>query len=128
MERDILMMIYGVLLGAVSSIITSIITSFFQYWLARREYERRQKEEQHKQIRLIYLPTGEEVRIINSQHYDDQKPELPRGAIEAGSIVFSIVVFGLLVFQMDDPNLSLAFSIIPGYLLTRFTIIKLIKG
>ncbi len=127
MDHDLLMMIYGVLLGAVSSIVTSLTTSIFQYWLERREYERRQIEEQDKQIRLIYLPTGEEVRIINSQqHYDDDKPEWPGKTIEAGSVVLSIVVCSVLAYQFYNHNLSLAFTVIPGFLVTKY-IIKFLK-
>ena len=106
MDDDLSMMIYGVLLGAVSSLVTSIVTSIFQYWLSRRKYERWQLEEQH----------NEELKL-----------ELPTGAVEAGSIVFSIVVTGLLLLRMDKPNLSLAFTVIPGYLLTKVFILKLIK-
>ena len=46
MDRDLTIMIYGALMGVASSIVTSLVTTTFQFWLTRREYERRLKEEQ----------------------------------------------------------------------------------
>ena len=39
MERDLLIMIYGAIMGVVGSIVTSIVTAIFHFWLDRREYE-----------------------------------------------------------------------------------------
>lgn len=41
MERDLLVMIYGAIMGVLGSLVTSIVTALFHFWLERREYERR---------------------------------------------------------------------------------------
>src|SRR5215217_7418777 len=66
MERDLLVMIYGAIMGVVGSIITSLVTALFHLWLDRREYERRRSEEQHRHLNQIHLPTDEDVRLINA--------------------------------------------------------------
>jgi len=126
MDRDLIMMIYGAILGVTSSIVTSLVTSLFQYWLARREYKRRQNEEQSKQLRHIYLPTGSEVIVINSQRLGENEIEAPRSPAQTGSIVLSVVVSSFLVYRTNNPSLSLAFAALLGFLLTN-RIIKLIK-
>ena len=60
-DHDVLMMIYGALIGVVSSIATSL----FQSWLNRREHERQRKEEEKRARQKIQIPTTEEVRAIN---------------------------------------------------------------
>jgi hypothetical protein len=66
MDHNLLMMLYGALIGVGSSIITSL----FQSWLEALEYERRKKkEEQEKKKRSIYVPTSDEVKIIIEQHF-----------------------------------------------------------
>ena len=126
MDRDLTMMIYGAILGVTSSLVTSLVTSFFQYWLARQEYERRQREEESKQLRHIYLPTGSEVIVINSQHRGENELDTPRGPVQTGSIVLSVVVSSFLVYRTNNPSLSLAFAALLGFLLTN-RIIRLFK-
>jgi hypothetical protein len=126
MDRDLTMMIYGAILGVTSSLVTSLVTSFFQYWLARQEYERRQREEESKQLRHIYLPTGSEVIVINSQHRGENELDAPRSPAQTGSIVLSVAVSGFLVYRTNNPSLSLAFAALLGYLLTN-RIIRLFK-
>ena len=41
MDSDLTVMIYGVIMGVAGSILTSIISALFQFWLPRREHERR---------------------------------------------------------------------------------------
>jgi len=57
MDHDLLMMIYGAVIGIGSSVITTL----FQSWLSRRERVRQLKEEQGNKLQQIYLPTTQEV-------------------------------------------------------------------
>jgi|SRR5687767_2006618 len=126
MDNDLIIMIYGALMGVVSSIVTSLVTTTFQFWLARREYERRLREEQEKQIRQIYLPTGEEVIAIISQEPIANQPQTPHRVAEAGSLILSIILGSVLVYQTDDPLLGFAFTAILGFLLTN-RVIRFLK-
>jgi hypothetical protein len=119
MDSDLTIMIYGALIGVVSSIVTSIVTTSFQFWLTRREYERRLKEEQQRQMSHIYLPTGEEIIAIISNEQQFNQPEGSHKAAEAGSIIFSIILGSFLVYQARDPMLGLAFTAILGFLITN---------
>src|SRR5918996_991810 len=113
MDREVLLMIYGALIGVASSIFTSLVTFMVQLWFERREYERRQNEERMKQIHQIYLPTNEEVEAINLRRENGKQPEVPHRTNEAGSLVLSIIsviACSLLAFQMNSPTLSLAFT------------------
>lgn len=126
MDNDLIVMIYGALMGVVSSIVTSLVTTTFQFWLARREYERRLREEQEKQIRQIYLPTGEEVIAIISQEPIANQPQIPHRVAEVGSLILSIILGSVLVYQTDDPLLGFAFTAILGFLLTN-RVIRVLK-
>jgi hypothetical protein len=119
MERDLLVMIYGAIMGVVGSIVTSIVTALFHFWLERREYERRQSEERHRQLKQIHLPTDEEVRLINSDRQTEQSPEVARTAAEAGSILLSVILSSAAVFRTSDPYLGFAFGACLGFLVTR---------
>ena len=127
MDNDLIIMIYGALMGVVSSIVTSLVTTTFQFWLARREYERMLKEEQEKQIRQIYLPTGEEVIAFISHDHTVNQSETSHKAAEAGSIILSIILGGVLVYETNDPILGFAFTAILGFLLTN-RVIRFLKG
>ena len=118
MDRDLIMMIYGALMGVLSSIVTSLVTTSFQFWLARREYERRLREEQEKQMRQIYLPTDEELIAFISHDQIVSQSETSHKASEAGSIILSIILGSVLVYQTQDPLLGFAFTAILGFLLT----------
>lgn len=61
MDSDLIVMIYGAIMGVVGSLLTFMISALFQFWLARREHERRQSEERSYRLRQIHLPTDEEV-------------------------------------------------------------------
>lgn len=119
MERDLLVMIYGAIMGVVGSIVTTIVTTIFRLWLERREYERRRTEEQHQQLRQIYLPTEEEIIMINSEHEAEHPPEAARTAAEAGSILLSIFLSSAAVYQTRDPMLGFSFGACLGFLVTR---------
>jgi hypothetical protein len=119
MNRDLTIMIYGAIMGVVGSIISSLISTIFQFWLARREYERNQNEEQSRQLRHIHIPTDEEIIIINAQHSNENESESPRKTAEAGSLVLSSFVGGVLVYQTNDPMLGFTFTACLGYLLTK---------
>lgn len=119
MERDLLVMIYGALMGVVGSIITSIVTAVFQLWLERRESERKRSEERHRQLNQIYLPSDEDVLLINSESYEDRPTEAARTAAEAGSVLLSILLSSALVYNTRDPNLGFAFSALLAFYLTR---------
>jgi hypothetical protein len=116
MNHDLTIMIYGAIMGVVGSILTSIVTTIFHFWLERREYERRQNEERSRQLRHIHLPTEEEIIIINSSR--DQEP-IPEGQRKAGSIAVSLFVGGIMVYQTHDPMLGFAFTFMLGFLLTN---------
>ena len=126
MDHDLLMMLYGALVGAGSRVITSMLESTFQLWLEHRDHERRQSEEQHKQATQIYLPTAEEVRAITSHRYQEGQATAPRQAVGTGSIILSVVGGGFLIYQAREPILSLGFAAIVSYLLTD-SIIKRLK-
>jgi hypothetical protein len=126
MDHDLLMMLYGALVGASSRVITSMLESTFQLWLEHRDHERRQSEEHHKQATQIYLPTAEEVRAITSHRYQESQATAPRKAVGTGSIVLSVVGSGLLIHQVREPILSLGFAAVVSYLITN-SIIQRIK-
>ena len=67
MERDLLFMIYGAIMGVVGSIVTSIVTALVHLWLDRREYQRRQSEEHDRQLKRIHIPTDEEILLQRRQ-------------------------------------------------------------
>ena len=119
MDRDLIMMIYGALMGILSSIVTSLVTTSFQFWLARREYERKLREEQERKLRQIYLPTDEEVIAFISHDQIVSQPETSHKAAEAGSIILSIILGSVLVYQTNDPILGFTFTAILGFLLTN---------
>lgn len=115
MDHDLTIMIYGAIMGVVGSILTSIITTIFHFWLDRREYERRRDAERSRQLRQIHLPTEEEIILINSQ----REPEEQRKTAEAGSLALSAFVGGFMVYQTHDPMLGFAFTFMLGFLLTN---------
>jgi predicted PurR-regulated permease PerM len=119
MDHDLTIMIYGAIMGVVGSILTSIVTTIFQFWLERREQERRHNEERSRQLRHIHLPTDEEIIIINSSRDQEITPEGQRKAAEAGSIALSLFVGGFMVYQTHDLMLGFAFTFMLGFLLTN---------
>ena len=119
MDHDFTFMIYGAIMGVVSSILTSIVTTIFHFWLERREYERRQDAEWSRQLRHIHLPTGEEVILINSNRGQGNTSEGQRKTAEAGSIAVSAFVGGIMVYQTHDPRLGFAFAGMLSFLLTN---------
>lgn len=124
MNHDLTVMIYGAIMGVVGSILTSIVTTIFHFWLERREYERRQNQERSRQLRHIHLPTGEEIVAINASRAQEPLPEGQRKAAETGSIALSVFVGGIMVYQTHDPMLGFAFAFMLGFLLTN----RLIKA
>jgi hypothetical protein len=127
MDHDLTVMIYGAIMGVVGSILTSIVTTIFHFWLERREYERRQKQERSRQLRYIHLPTDEEIVVINASRAQEQLPEGQRKAAETGSIALSVFVGGIMVYQTHDPMLGFAFAFMLGFLLTN-RLIKALRG
>jgi hypothetical protein len=127
MDHDLLMMLYGALVGASSRVITSMVTSTFQLWLEHRDHERQLGEEKNRQARQIYLPTPEEVRAITSHRYQENQAAAPRRSVGTGSIVLSMLGGGLLIYQAREPILSLGFAAIVSYLLTNSIINRLKK-
>lgn len=119
MERDLLFMIYGAIMGVVGSIVTSIVTALFHFWLERREYQRRQSEEHERQLKRIHIPTDEEILLLNSDRQLEHPPEISRTAAEAGSILISLLLSSAAVYQTRDPMLSFAFGACIGFLATR---------
>jgi hypothetical protein len=127
MDRDLTIMIYGAIMGVVGSILTSIVTTIFQFWLARREDERKQSQERSRQLRYIHLPTDEEVILINASRQNDNSPELQRKAAETGSVVLSVFIGGVLVYQTNDAMLVFSFAALIGFLVTR-RVIRALTG
>lgn len=125
MDRDLTMMIYGAIMGVIGSIVTSLVAALFQFWLERREYERRQSEAQTRQLRQIRLPTDEEVILLNTGRNDGDLSESQRHP--AGSLVLSVVISSLLVYQTHDPILGFAFAAVLGFLMTR-RLLRLLGG
>jgi predicted PurR-regulated permease PerM len=121
MEHDLLVMIYGAIMGVVGSILTSIVTAVFHFWLDRREYERRRQEEHQRQLRQIYLPTEAEVISINAEYQNENPPEAARTVAEAGSVLLSVLLSSAAVYQTRDPFLGFSFGACLGFLLTSRT-------
>ena len=119
MDHDLMMMLYGALIGAVSRVITSLLESTFQQWMEHREQERQANEEQIKRTTQIYLPTAEEVRAITTNRYQESQATTPRKKVGTGSILLSVVGSGFLVHQAREPILSLGFAAAVSYLLTN---------
>jgi len=126
MDHDFTIMIYGAIMGVVGSILTSIVTTIFHFWLERREHERRQNVERSRQLRHIHLPTDEEVSLINSNRARELTPEGQRKTAEAGSIALSLFVGGVMVYQTHDPMLGFAFAFMLSFLQTNRMIRALI--
>jgi hypothetical protein len=119
MDHDLTIMIYGAIMGVVGSILTSIITTIFHFWLECREHERRQNEEMSHQLRHIHPPTDEEVILINSNRDQEFMPDGQRKPAETGSIALSLFVGGVMVYHTYDPMLSFAFTFMLSFLLTK---------
>lgn len=119
MENDLMVMLYGALMGVVGSIVTSIVTTVFQSWMERREYERRRTEEHASRLRQIHLPTDEDVRMINAEHHNEQAPEAARTTAEAGAVLLSILLSSTVVYQTRDPLLGFSFGAALGFLITH---------
>ncbi len=127
MDHDFIIMIYGAIMGVVGSILTSIVTTIFHFWLDRREHERRQNQERSLQLRHIHLPTDEEVILINSNRDQELTPEGQRKTAEAGSIALSLFVSGVMVYQTHDPMLGFAFTFMLSFLLTN-RVVRALRG
>ena len=119
MDHDLLMMLYGALVGAGSRVVSDMVMSVFQLWLERHDQERRQSEEHDRKATQIYLPTAEEVRAITSHRYPENPAAGPRRAVGTGSIVLSVVGSGFLIHQAREPMLSLCFAAVTSFLLTN---------
>ena len=120
MDHDLTMMIYGALMGVVGSVVSSLVTTLFQFWLARREYERRQNEELHKQLNQIYLPTEEEVLAITSQSASaEHQPQPMHKTAQAGSLVLSVMISSFLIYQARNPLLEFAFTATLSFVITN---------
>jgi len=119
MDRDLTKMIYGALMGVVGSVVSSLVTTLFQFWLARREYEKRQQAELHKQINQIYLPTEEEVLAIMSQSQAENQSQPTHKVTQAGSLVLSVVVSSFLIYQTKNSFLGFAFTAVLGFVVTN---------
>ncbi len=119
MDHDLTIMIYGAIMGVVGSIISSLVSTIFQFWLGRRENERKQSEDQNRQLRHIHRPTDEEVTLINAHRSNENDSESSHKAAQAGSLALSSFVGGVLVYQSNDPLLGFAFTTCLGYLLTK---------
>ena len=119
MDHDLLLMIYGALIGAVSRVIASMVESSFDRWLQHRDEERQQNAEQEKRVTQIYLPTPEEVRAITSEQYQEDQAAAQHKAVGTGTIVLSAVGAGFLIYQAREPILSLGFAGLISYLLVN---------
>ena len=125
MDHDLLLMLYGALIGAASRILTTIIEAALQRWMQRRDQERRHREELHRQATQIYLPTVEEVQAITAERYQEHEAAAPRKAFGTGSIVLSVVGGGFVIHQARDPLLSLGFATLLSFLVTHNAIKRL---
>lgn len=126
MDHDLLMMLYGALVGAGTRVITSMVESSFQLWLEHRDKERQTSEEQIRRATQIYLPTAEEVRAITSHRYQEHPVAAPRKAVGTGSVVLSVVGGGLLIHQVREPMLSAGFGVMVSFLITN-SVLKLLR-
>ena len=127
MDHDLLMMLYGALMGAGTRVITSMVESTFQLWLEHRDQERQQIEAENRRTTQIYLPTAEEVRAITSHRYQEHQAMAPRKAVGTGSILISVVGSSLLIHQVREPMLSLGFAATVSYLITNSILNRLRK-
>lgn len=119
MDRDLTIMIYGALMGVAGSILTSIVTTVFQLWLARREDERKAREARYRQLRHIHLPSDEDVIRINANRDGEEFAEDARKTAGVSSLALSIFVGSLLVYQTNDAMLEFTFSAMLGFLATN---------
>jgi uncharacterized membrane protein YfcA len=65
------------------------------------------------------------ISINASREHGHAEPQ--RKAVETDSIVLSVFVGGVLVYQTDDPMLALWFSALLGFLLTN-RLIRVLRG
>jgi hypothetical protein len=122
-----MVMIYGAIMGVIGSILTSIVTAIFQFWLQRRESEHRQTQDRQRQLRQIHLPTDEEVRKINAEHHGERPTEPAHTLAEAGSVLIPVLLSSLVVYQAKDPMLGFGFGALLGFLLMN-RIVRIFKG
>ena len=121
MDRDLLMMIYGALIGLGSSLITAL----FQSWLSQKEHKRQQEVEKKAQQQQIRTPTMEElVAIRNGTYAPAQKtridsvtksPDLLKE--DKKILVIALIVFlfycggiGYLLIWRSNPALNLVIA------------------
>jgi hypothetical protein len=133
MSHDVLMMVYGALIGVGSSIITTL----FQSWINRLERKRQYKEEKKREQRNIQIPTASEINAIRSGKYlrpesDDTLNTDNRMMRRRGCALYPVTLFlGLLlcggisylIYRIDNPILYLIVSGLVGFSVT-FIIIK----
>ena len=133
MDRDLLMVNYGALIGLGSSIITTL----FQSWIKRREQERQRKEAKRRELQSIQIPSTQELIAIRNGEFAKENgrviikrvAEAPPEIIPSPYkylilIVFLIVCSGVvyLIFWIDNPIL---YSIIVGFIVFCVTYIFL---
>jgi len=119
MDHDLLMMLFGALVGAGSRVASDMVMSVFQLWLERRDHERRETEEHIRQATQIFLPTAEEVRAITAHRYQENQAAAQSRTVGTGSIVLSVVGGGFLIYQAREPMLSLCFGAMVSFMMTN---------
>jgi hypothetical protein len=102
MERDLMVMIYGAMMGVVGSILTSIVTAVFQLWLERELIDGNRWNEIASSSKSICPP----MKKSGSSIQNDQQPEPTRTLAEAGSVLISVLLSSLVVYQTKDPRLG----------------------
>ena len=78
-----------------------------------------------KKTEKLPLPTAEEVIINVGREHGN--PEVHRKAAEAGSIILSVFVSGVLVHPTNDPVLAFSFAALLGVLSTH-RVLKALRG
>jgi len=121
MDHDLIMMVYGAIIGIGSSFATTL----FQSWLESRKYDKRKKKENYERLNEIYIPKPEETReilgSINNSHNINSKStgsDFWLRAIYAILILLFLTVIGglcysaywisHLIYKMENPTAQIS--------------------
>ena len=93
-DHDTIMLLVGAGIGLSSSLITSL----FQAWLSKREFNRQKEYEKRAELKRIVLPTVSEIQMYNSHLSEADKERLKKALSDAAENNKSLSVKGVQSF------------------------------
>ena len=135
MDHDLLMIIYGALIGLGSSLITAL----FQSWINRRDLERQRKVDRKREQQNIQIPTTDEIMAIRNGKYPTDKGTIIKAVVQAPPeiippefklilpilLLFCALCVGILSFikWINSRDVYLIFSAFSAYMIL-YVIVK----